>query len=357
MQRTRPGQPSPVRYPVIVGVGLSREERRTAEFFLAPAEDLRIPSLLRPGELSRGCNVLLDGTDQHIAAVLEWRLPLLLICGADVPVEQRDNYFRQGAAALWVPGSAANGIPLLPPLILPELRGSIFVVSDDDPHRRLLRQLFRFRGYDLRTDFRSAEEMVEVLRGLHEQGTPENSFPELLVLDLDSRRVDVAAFFHRLRVLRNDHPGLVRRTRVIVTKDFHRPGADVRTLAANLRAFARRIYHPLEAAFVFLEGFVYRDDQGPLHYRSKTYRPAAEIIFGEAGQFPAPSPRAAIDILSGELARLTRTLPFLELHRFLDRAAREGAVLAPQPDVDAGDLLHGVRGPEATRMRFQNAGE
>ena len=352
-----PAQTPPVRYPVIVGVGLSPEERRTTEFFLAPADNVRVPSLLRPAELSRGCNVLLNGTDQDIAAILEWRLPLLVICGAAVSVEKRDHYFRQGAAALWIPREQARGVFLLPPLELPEIRGSIFVVSDDDPHRRLLRQLFRFRGYDLRTDFRSAEEMVEMLRALHDAGTPGSSFPELLVLDLDSRRVDVPAFFHRLRVLRSEQPGLVRRTRVIVTKDFQRPGADVRTLAANVRAFARRIYHPLEAAFVFLEGFVYRDEQGPLHYRSSAYRPAAEIIFGETGRFPVHSPRGSVDILAGELARLTRALPFLELHRFLDRTAREGALLAPQPDVDAGDLLHGVRSPKTPGVRLKNASE
>ncbi len=344
-------------YPVIVGVGLGPEEKRIATFFLAAAETIRVPSLLRPAELTRGCNVLLDGRAEDVAAILEWRLPVLVLCGAAVPIETRDELFRQGSAALWVPRELAPGVLLLPPLELPALRGAIFVVSDDDPYRRLLRQLLRFRGYDLRTDFRSAEEMVEVLSALHEETSPQSAFPELLVLDLDSRRVDVISFFHKLRELRKQRPALVRRTRVLVTKDFSKPGADVRTLAANLRPFARRIYHPFEAAFVLLEGLVYRDDTAPLHFRSPSYRPAAEIIFGEGGRFPAPSPRATTEILGAELARHSRSIAFLELHRFLDRTAREGALLAPQPDVDAGDLLHRVRGPQSSRVGLQNAGE
>lgn len=346
-----------VLYPVVLGFGLSEEERRIAEFWLASGGNPRVPSFLRPGELGSGLNAQLGATSPDLAACLEWQVPVLVCAGAGQSKAQLDEFFRAGVAAVWTPRFLAEGSLLLPPLKLPQSKRSVFVVTDDDNQRRLLRQLFTFTGYDLRSDFRSGDEMIEVLRGLHEGGGPQKAFPELLVLDLDSRRVDVPGFFHKLRTLRSEHPALVRRTRVLITKDFQKPGADVRTLGANLRSFAKRIYHPLEAAFVFLEGLVYRDEQTPWHYRSPAYRPVAEILFGDSAKLSGVSPTGSIESLARETARFQRGLLFLELHDFLVRWSREGAVLAPQPDVDAGDLLHGVRGPHSSGMGLKHTGE
>ncbi len=109
-----------------------------------------------------------------------------------------------------------------------------------------------------------------------------------MLINLDSPRSNAAEFFDGLRRLFHEHPALKARMRLVVMKDFDRPGLDPRLIQRMVQPFARRIFHPEEAALALIEGFFYFSDEDR---RSAAAKPVPLT--------PAAPPRALDDLLFG----------------------------------------------------------
>ena len=374
-------------YPVIVGLDLRAREAELVRLWLSQRPEFIQRDEVLPGELSRGLNYFPNPGMDTLRELLDWRLPLLAIVSADRQTRPRRELFSLGLTALY-PLPDLNGPLLFPALELPATRGRVFLVSDNELYRKVYRGLFRFAGFDLRADFHDAQEIITTLRATKPVAPPNRNqgvnhsetnseknrdYPELIIVDLDSKGVDSLRFFHHLTELYREAPALKEKTRCLVIGDFlNKPGKEVQDLGRRLRNHARRIFHPEEAVFIILEAYLSRPVEGPTTQGgipAGDFRPLPqpaplrprnihELLFGDN---PTPGKRNPVREFNGrlsELEKMRRLLPFLWLGDVLQGASfSQGAALVSQPDINTSDLLHSVRSPDAPGEGTQHRGE
>jgi hypothetical protein len=327
----------------MIGFGLDERERGVIEAHLR----LENPQLKISGhpilsELSSGSIFYPEISERECESLCEWRVPIVAFVGRDRRGPHSDEFFyRSGIAAVWNFPDMAMPF-LFPPPTLPESVDHIFLISDDAALSRMLRQIFLFSGSTLRIDFRNNDELTQTLEAM--RSDPNAKWPGLIIADLDSQRVDTLGFFHDLkRMFIQDHT-LRSRTRLMILKDFGKPGLDVRTIASTLRFFAKRIFHPCEALFAAVEAGFYRDlriERGAIRYRDMD-----EILYGPEQDLPVRDPLSFINAEITDWSALRRAIPFLWIQNYLTLdIKRSGAILKPEPDVDTRDLFHGIRRP------------
>ncbi len=353
-------------FPIIAGYKLQASELELARLWLGSAADVpaREVDTAGPREFSNGLNFLPRARVADLEDVIQWCRPLLILTGRETEVADHEEFFRLGAGACFaLPGW--DEPMLFPNPVLPEVKGTVFIVTDDGRLRSLYRQLLRFAGYEIRVDFRSADEIAETLEHIHGSETEDIRLPELILLDLDSSRVDVPKFFHNLKIWTRENPRARAALRVMVTRDFGKPGGDISGLAGAMRPFVRRIFHPHEALCALMEALLFRGPETGIEtgHRinlapSGEYRSLSMLLHGADGRPGARSPRELLAFARERGKAAARSLPFLWLHEHLNRdSVREGAVLAPQPGIDGGDFLHGVGGPHASGKAVQHPAE
>ncbi len=291
-------------HPVVAGFELDEAEQHLMAYWLdghdPPCRRVTQQEILRG---RGGLMFLAAATLENLRELLEWNVPLLTVLGhattADAPV--REDLRQSGAAALWqLP--APGELFATPPLTYP-VRALAFLLDDRQQRRRLYRQLLFFCGYDVRIDFQSSADMLALLARLDEgdgadpgaaaAAAGREGFPALLIIDLDSRRLDARAFFPALRRFFEDHPGRRRDCRVLITKDFRHTGTDLNLLAAHIRPLARRVFTPEEAVFALLEGLLYSAYAAPAHRPPFTPRDLRDLLLGDqvapVNEFPLPA--------------------------------------------------------------------
>ncbi len=368
LQRGRLKEESVQHYPAVAGYHLTESELQLLPYWLQ-RYPLQTHEQFSLSSITRGLNFFPNINWKELEEILDWQLPLLLVLGernrADFNNLQQ-KLFQLGAGGVWLLPDPED-ILLFPRLALPSRQGEVFFISDDSRLRKLFRQIFLFSGYDIRTDFRTADEIASILDEIsHSEETDEN-WPHLIVVDLDSHRVDLLSFFHSLRKIAHGKSTLKPKTRLLVMKDFGKPGQDVTQIAPLIRPFTRRVFHPHEALHAAMEVFLFRHPEGRENKRDQSprklssprlppgksptgYRTLEEFLFGHPAEIPFAPPRRILQEQDDILLSHRRSLPFLWLYDFLEsEATKRGAILSPQPGVDAGDLLHGIGGPDSTR--------
>lgn len=351
-----------VELPLIAACGLSPAEHGLVDFWLSPFADRmrRWPrGEFQPGRLSRGLHYFPEADVSFCGELLQCYRPLLVLLGSQAQrrPETRDELFAAGVAACWAvpaPDAAGFAFPLFPPR---RKRAPVYLIEDNPIYRSLLRQLLYFAGYDVRADQHSLAALEELVaiesEGPHstgnaddatgsgladEPGTRENPAlaPAMIIASLDTERLDIPAFFHRLdvyiqRYVNRHRPG--RGPRILLTKDFQRPGLDVRTIEQSLRAHAARIFHPREALLVLLEALFLRDagtdgrasapSTGARSAQPETFRTLDELLYR-----PQIRLRDAAPALDRDDSLARRSIqPFVWLYDLLSEDPGRGAIL------------------------------
>ncbi|MCR9141546.1 MAG: hypothetical protein NXI24_04780 [bacterium] len=296
-------------FPLVAGLGLDEAEQSLIEYWLGAAgPQLRRWSAgdLQPGRLHRGLNYFPNSQAQDRRELLGCYRPLLVLAGRSVQRSPAETeLFETGIAACW--RLPAPGDPILFPA-LPRSRraGPVFLIEDDPTYRSLYRQMLYFAGHDVRADQQSLE-LLEAPDAFADSDAP---LPALILASLDTERMDIPAFFHRLDRFLKKHPG--RGPRVMITKNFQRPGLDVRTIESSLRPHVARIFHPREAALALLEAlFLAPVNSGDA---ASSAGPDAPLI-GSAFASTPPMARTLDELLYRPQIKLRETAPLLEPHQ------------------------------------------
>lgn len=303
-------------YPLVAGFGLNEAEQLLVEYWLGAAGDQlrRWPAgEIQPGRLHRGLNYYPISLESDRRELLQCYRPLLVLAGRDSDRKHvRDQLFQAGIAACWtVP---APGEPIIfPALPRPRRAGPVFLIEDDPVYRSLFRQMLYFAGYDVRADQHSLE-ILETPDALADLASP---MPALILASLDTARMDIPAFFHRLATFLKKHPG--RGPRVMLTKDFGRPGLDVRTIEHAVRPHAARIFHPREAILALIEALFLspHDTDAAVGFAGMSDRTRAargESNIGSTAAFASslPTARTLDELLYRPHIKLRETAPGLE---------------------------------------------
>ncbi|HMU82367.1 MAG TPA: hypothetical protein PKC35_03415 [Leptospiraceae bacterium] len=304
-------------FPVAVGHRLSEAEELLLRYWLESyaegrwRSDSQMPSS-PPADLST-LRFLPRADIRSVEEILSWFLPVVVFAGkASDPMP----FISAGAVAVI---SLDDRNPLiLPPAELPPRSSVAFVISDDPMFRLRMRQILRFAGREPRMDFSATEDIAQVLTHIQE-------WPEIIVVDLDSSRVDVVEFIYRTEKILRERPAMRTRNQMMIVKDFAKPGLDPVKLRPVLSPHAKRIFHPLEAMLAILESMVfYSGEVEPLvdeHPRS-----LREMLYGD--DF-APPGRLSESFLAGLKSRgtaLSRSSQFILFAQHLkDRLIETGS--------------------------------
>ncbi len=335
--------PDPARFPLIAGLGLNTADRLLLEYWLSGPPEVRFhDGDVQPGLLQRGHHAFLAASEAVVQDLMQLYRPLLLIArppGGDPQYFER--LFGLGVAAVWTPPPPGDTVyfPAVNAAATPERRPTAFLIEDDPVFRSVFRQMLYFAGYDVRADQQSLEYFVEssaTASGDAKNGTTADDMPALILANLDTDRLDIPEFFYRLQRGLSRSP--TRKPRILLMKDFDRPGLDVRTIAAALRPHARRIFHPREAVLVLIEALFLcgppeasaaTDDpakgfKSAATLFSRPFRPLDELLHGPNVYLREEAPPAP-----GDTDRAYRRgLPFFWLYDLLRAGAGRGAVLA-----------------------------
>ncbi len=301
-------------YPLVAGLGLDDREQSLIDYWLGAAGgQLRRWSAgdIQPGRLHRGLNYFPESRESDLPELLGCYRPLLVLLGRGLHAGSESAHarlFESGIAACWnlpAPGEAL----VFPALSRPRRRGPVFLIEDQPLYRNLFRQMLYHAGYDVRAD----QQSLELLESPDAFADPGDPLPALILASLDTERLDIPAFFHRLDRFLKKHPG--RGPRVLITKNFQRPGLDVRTIEASLRPHVARIFHPREAALVLLEAlFFYRSEgagEGDEAGASAKAAPGydTQALFASAVAPQSAAPRTLDELLYRPHIKLRETPP------------------------------------------------
>ena len=204
---------------------------------------------------------------------------------------------------------SSSGVHVLPLLGLPRVSAVCCVVSDNPQLRSISRQILLFSGRVPRMDFSSAENSLAVLASIQD-------WPELIVLDLDSTRVDSLVFFHGLEKILRARPHDRARCQILVCKDFARPGFDLMRMRPLLAPHAKKIFHPEGALLALLESMIFYP--GFSAEAAPAPRSMRDLLYSEDLAEPGRSPSQSIAAIVGNDA-IRRSAPFLRLGEFLSR--------------------------------------
>ncbi len=338
--------------PLIAACALSPAAPGLTDFWLSPHVDRmrRWPGGpaanpgVQPGRLSRGLHYFPEADSAVAQELLQCYRPLLVLLGSrvrDRSPELQQQLFESGVAACWqLPDPEANtfAFPIFPPR---RKRAPVYLIEDNPAYRSLMRQLLYFAGYDVRADQHSLAALADLAAAdAGPGGNAENPAlaPAMIIASLDTERLDIPAFFHQLdqyiqRYVNRHRPG--QGPRVLLTKDFQRPGLDVGTIQQSLRPHAARIFHPREALLVLLEALFLRapDDADASRAAAalapafasqpESFRTLDELLYR-----PQIRLRDALPAFHGAHSRARRSIqPFAWLYEQLREDPGRGAIL------------------------------
>lgn len=294
-------------FPVVAGISLRDQDLRLAEYWLGSEAGSRVvQGALPAGPPATGGELLFlpAANDSDLREVLAWMRPLLIVAPEST---NTDRFFQMGAAAVHT--ISTSGIHVLPALKLERTSAVCCVISDNPQLRSVARQILLFSGRVPRMDFSSTDDSLAVLAAVQE-------WPELILLDLDSTRVDSLAFFHGLEKILRARPHDRARCQILLCKDFARPGLDLLRMRPILAPHAKKIFHPEGALLALLESFVYYP--GPVLESFSSPRSLRDLLYSDDLAEPGRSPvRALASFTTSEAVR--RCAPFLRLGEFLAR--------------------------------------
>lgn len=294
-------------FPVVAGISLSEQDLRLVQYWISSEAGARVvQGPLPSGPPAAGGELffLPRARDADLREILDWMRPLIIVTPEET---NTDSFLQMGAAAIY--SICKTGVHVLPLLALPRAASVCFVVSDSPQMRSLARQILLFAGRVPRMDFSSADDCLTVLASIQE-------WPELIVLDLDSTRVDSLAFFHGLEKILRARPHDRARCQILVCKDFARPGFDLMRMRPLLAPHARKIFHPEGALLALLESMIfYPGFQAKAAPVPRTLR---DLLYSDDLTEPGRSPSHSIaSIVENEAVR--RGVPFLRLAEYLGR--------------------------------------
>lgn len=289
-----------------------------------------------PAHAASGTIWIPELSPTSVAEILDWSLPVLFCVGPSLKSEDSLRHlYDQGAGALFFPGEETY-------YVFPELPSShegTSLLIMDDPFRRLYRQIFLFAGYRPRTDLASATDITVILDGLKEEKSI------VLVADLDCSKVDTLLLCHELQSYLKKHPSMAGKIRIILLKDFRRPGLDPSSMKSSIQKIARRIFHPIEGVLALTEAlFLYGMED---EIASARFRNLDSFLYAHRIQSLRADPDRIFKNASRRLRSFSRALPFLWLYDLFRDLSSTGAITL-QPDVDPGNLFYGIRGPGAS---------
>lgn len=288
-----------------------------------------------PGHAAAGSIWIPEVPWNQLEELLDWGLPVLFCAGSRLKEEgSLRKLYELGAGALFFPGEDTYYV--FPEL--PAFKESHALLVMDDPFRRLYRQIFLFAGYRPRMDLGSASEVPLLLDELKEQKEI------VIVADLDCRRVDTLLLCHELQTYLRRNPSMASRIRILLLKDFRKPGLDPAGMRNSVQKIARRIFHPIEGALILVESlylFGMKDE-----IASARFRNLDTFLYSHRIQSLRADPDRIFRNASERLRSFSRGLPFLWMYDLFRDLASTGAITL-QPDVDSGNLFYGVRGPGA----------
>jgi len=337
-----------VKYPVFLGFRLEQEELLLAEYILHSLKSRGLKSIQDPffSDLSSGIAFYPAADENTVKTISDWMHPVLIFTGKKTEKNKKDHdafFYENGIAAVWkIP---ENGLILPPRLELPELKKIAYFISENSLYRKLFRQILSFGGYSVRTDFQSNETLNTELKRIAE--TDPKIWPALILVDLDSERIDISSFFYFLRSLFQKNPSLKSKTSVMAIKDFALPGLDLGTISTSLKPLTKRIFHPHEAILALCEAVSAppisekKDD-----IRIKPFRNLEEILYGTAGNYSDPASLKFMDqyIQTGQI--FSRFILFSWLAEYLlSEEVASGVLLSPEPVIDPRNFLNSIRRP------------
>lgn len=294
-------------FPVVGGISLSDQDLQLAQYWVAAEAGARVvQGPLPAGPPSTGGRLLFipNASDSDLREVLDWMQPLVIVTPESTDT---DRFFKMGAAAVYTISS--RGIHVLPQLNLARNTRICCIISDAPVLRSIARQILLFSGRVPRMDFSSTEDSLAVLSAMDE-------WPELILLDLDSNRVDSLQFFHGLERILRARPLDRARCQVLVCKDFARPGFDLMRMRPILAPHAKKIFHPEGALLALLESMIFFP--GAAVENSPLPRSLRDLLYSDDLEEPGRSPLRQIESFVSAAAP-RRAAAFMRLAEFLGR--------------------------------------
>ncbi|MBI40576.1 MAG: hypothetical protein CMF59_13335 [Leptospiraceae bacterium] len=332
---------------VFAGLDLAQHQIHLMDAYLESQEangliHYRTVTSFEPAHAASGSLWIPELGKNQVEEMLDWGLPVLLCAGHQHQnPEAMRKLYESGAGALFFPGAPSS---FLFPSLEASQTGSALLIMDD-PFRRLYRQAFLFSGYMPRTDLRNASDITLLMDGMREQSSI------VVVADLDCQRVDTLLLCHELDSYLKKNPSMASRLRILLLKDFHRPGLDPGSMRSTVQRIARRIFHPIEGALVLVESLLLYGM--PDDIASARFRNLDTFLYANRIQSLRADPDRIFRNASRRLNSFSRALPFLWLYDLFRDLASTGAITL-QPDVNPGNLLYGIRGPGSSGESFQN---
>jgi len=305
-------------FPVVIGWGLGPRDRLLLDYWTDSANgrvQLHETTPSGPLENSGVLHFFPSAGIPQIRELLGWFVPVLLLCAADAEIPE--SFFEMGLAAICrMP--ADDSMVILPPAPLPQTDSVCFVVSDSALFRTRLRQVLRFSGRLGRMDFSSTDDIAQVLAAV----VP---WPELIIVDLDSERVDSLSLFYRLEKILRERPEMRAKNQLMICKDFSRPGLDLVKLRPVLSPHARRIFHPSEALLALLETLIFFPST-PVSVGLPA-RSLRQMLYGDDNGPPGRSLKAQLSEITAQHRALTRGIAFFEFAGYLEREGASGLAI------------------------------
>lgn len=323
--------------PVIAGFRLSRKEKNLIDYWLGDYRKLNRKDLF-PSSISPDLNFFEDIDEKGIEEMMDWNLPLIVLTGHDT--RQSPDEFHRLLDFLFETGVAAQlSIPdpsspiLLPPVRFGASRESIFVLMKDRTLRKIFRQLAYFSGRKVRADLQSSEEIIYLLNEISTREEAPLLWPSILIMDLDHPKSEVVSVITVIRKITQEKKELKNRLRVVLTRDFARPGVPLTGIAPLVSPTVRRIFHPYEAVLALLEEwFFYHPDQKKQSgIKGMYFHTLEEILYSKQSRFPSKTPKNDFEDWLMPLHHINKGFPFIWLYQYIiDLEATGGAILAPR---------------------------
>ena len=274
--------------------------------------------------------------------LLDWGFPVMVCARRTIRDDSLRRLYNMGAGAVFFPQR-----PFLFPEFSLERMGNAMLIMDD-PFRRLFRQIFHFAGYHPRSDISSAKDAVALLDGMRDEPSI------VLVADLDCSRVDTLLLCHELQSFLRNNPSMASRLRILLLKDFRRPGLNPSEMRSSVQKIARRIFHPVEGALVLVESLYLSGLSETI--LSARFRNLDNFLYSNRIQSIRSDPDRIYQNAVGRMQALGRSLPFLWLYDLFRDLSSTGSITL-QPDVNTGNLFYGIRSPDTAGESLENLDE
>ena len=318
--------------PFFLGHGLDSSEELLMDYYFQK-RIRKVSGPLTPSDFASGSFYAPGCADSELREALTWNQPTVVVAGSS-RLAARESFqrdlFQMGAGAVWQlppPGRTLH----FPPLVSPGGERIAFLADSLDSRSRIFRQMLLWDGYDVRMDFHSTEELEVLLSGVLEK--PELlPHPILLILDLDSPRLDFLQLVELIRSIMKRSPSHRMKTRWVLMKDFARPGPGLAFLVERLRSHIRRVFHPHEALITLYEGLHLAREHAPSPSVEIPPRNLEELLLGKKPRIEALSYRSLFLEDGNEKKNYSVSRLFTWLMEYLDRSDVKSGVLLSPPE-------------------------